>query len=116
MNSASNRTVRTIVVLITIAVAASAFWWMHSASGLESRFYKLYTLNQSRGPVTHSGFAYYPANKELRVRVIVGERIEAWGIYTDPDTVENLLHLLRGDPEGLFCVFDNNELIALYRE
>ena len=104
------------LVAVTLIAALSAAWWASSASGLESRFYKLYRVTESRGPVTRIGFAYYPTNKELRVRVIVGGRIEAWGVYSDPDTVRNLLSLIGKDPDGLFCVFDENELIALYRE
>ena len=100
----------------TLIAITGVIWWTGSASGLESRFYKLYKVTESRGPVTRIGFAYYPASKELRVRVIVGRRIEAWGVYSDPDTVKNLLTIIGEHTDGLFCVFDENELIALYRE
>jgi len=99
-----------------LIMLAAAIGWAGSAGGLESRFYKLYDATESRGPVTRVGYAYYPASKELRVRVVVGRRIEAWGVYSDPDTVKNLLMIIEQDTDGLFCVFDENELIALYRE
>ena len=99
--------------LIALGIAIG---WAGSAGGLESRLYKLYKVTESRGPVTRIGFAYYPASRELRVRVIVGGRIEAWGVYSDPDTVKNLLTIIGKDTDGLFCVFDDNDLIALYRE
>jgi len=99
-----------------LLVLGAAIGWAGSAGGLESRFYKLYKVTESRGPVTRIGYAYYPAGKELRVRVVVGGRIEAWGVYSDPDTVKNLLMIIGNDTDGLFCVFDENDLIALYRE
>lgn len=108
------KTIGLLAVVLTTLVGA--MWWTGSADGLESRFYQLYKVSESRGPVTRIGYAYYPAKKELRIRVIVGKRIEAWGVYSDPDTVENLLHIIGTDSDGLFCVFDENELIALYRE
>ena len=99
-----------------LLTAAAGGWWIGGAHGLESRFYKLYDVTDSRGPVTRIGFAFYPPDKQLRVRVIVGGRIEAWGKYTDPDTIDHMLRLSRENPDGLFAVFDDNQLIALYRE
>ena len=106
----------TISLLAILLSATLAGWWIDSAQGLESRFYKLYDIADSRGPVTRIGYAYYPDHKQLRVRVIVGTRIEAWGLYNDPATIEHMLWLIRQDRQGLFAVFKQDQLIALYRE
>jgi len=110
------RPARSVLLAASLLTATLAGWWIGNAQGLESRFFKLYDVSDSRGPVTRIGYAYYPQNKQLRVRVIVGGRIEAWGIYRDPDNIEHLLRLIRQDTNGLFAVFDDNHLIALYRE
>jgi len=110
------RTVTLTTLTLSLLIAVAAGWWAGSAQGLESRFYKLYDVSDSRGPVTHIGYAYYPNNKQLRVRAIVGGRLEAWGIYRDPQTIEHMLQLIRHKTDGLFAVFDQDELLALYRE
>ena len=107
-------TLTTLTLGLLIAVATG--WWVRSAQGLESHFYKLYDVSDSRGPVTHIGYAYYPNVKQLRVRTIVSGRLEAWGIYRDPKTIDHMLQLIRHDTDGLFAVFDQDQLLALYRE
>ena len=104
---------------MALLTAVIGGWWAGSVYGLESRFYKLYDASESRGPVTHLGYAYYPDNKQLRVRAIVGGRLEAWGIYRDPETIDHMLRLISSHgrkSDGLFAVFDENQLLALYRE
>lgn len=106
----------TSLTLIALLLAIAAGWWAGSAQGREDSFYKLYDVSDSRGPVTRIGYAYYPNVKQLRVRAIVGGRLEAWGIYRDPQTIEHMLQLIRHKSDGLFAVFDQDQLLALYRE
>jgi len=114
------RTTTLATLSLALLAATVGGWWAGSVHGLESRFYKLYDASESRGPVTHIGYAYYPNDKQLRVRAIVGGRLEAWGIYRDPATIEHMLrlvtHLSDRKPDGLFAVFDQDQLLALYRE
>jgi hypothetical protein len=110
------RTVPLTTLTLALLLAVAGGWWAGSAQGRESSFYKLYDIADSRGPVTHIGYAYYPVNKQLRVRAIVGGRLEAWGIYHDPQTIEHMIELIRHQPDGLFAVFDQDQLLALYRE
>lgn len=107
-------TLTTLTLVLLIAIAAG--WWASSVQGRESHFYQLYDVSDSRGPVTHIGYAYYPNVKQLRVRAIVGGRLEVWGIYRDAETIEHMLQLIRHHSDGLFAVFDQDQLLALYRE
>jgi len=120
MKPRPSRTAALATLSLALFSAAIGGWWAGSAYGLESRFFKLYSVSDSRGPVTHIGYAYYPNSKQLRVRAIIGGRLEAWGIYRDPQTIEHMLRLipqLSGHkPAGLFAVFDQDELLALYQE
>lgn len=102
-------------IAAALAIGAAG-WWAGTANSEQRRHYRLYQPTLSRGPITAIGFAYYPGDGELRIRAIVGGRNEVWGIYTDKDTIGNLLLLLQGNRQGLYALFDNNDLIAIYRE
>jgi len=106
----------TVLLALALLTTTVGGWWAGGAQGLESRFFKLYDVSDSRGPVTRIGYAFYPASKELRVRVIVGRRIEAWGIYQDDNSIDHMLRIIQRDTDGLFAVFEDSRLIALYRE
>lgn len=109
---AIHRLTQTLIVLCLLGGMAD------HAQAARTDAVDLFEVNDNRSPVQRANYAYYPAEAEFRVRLVLANGQVKSGRFVDPKVIDHLLMMLSADVAGerLICVYDGNNILALLAE
>ena len=88
------------------------------ASAARTDAVDLFEVDDNRSPVQRANYAYYPADAEFRIRLVLANGQVKSGRFDDARVIDHLLTMLSADVTGerLICVYDGNNILALLAE
>lgn len=106
------RTLQSLIVLCLLAGTVTP------ASAARTDAVDLFEVGDNRSPVQRANYAYYPADAEFRIRLVLANGQVKSGRFDDARVIDHLLMMLSADIAGerLICVYDGNNILALLAE